>query len=100
MWPFRKKSKVASRVRVTNSTKSELRLAVEPWGMDFPLGPEEKINLEAERASTDFHFDVHCEEAWVVVWYDGSCLAVIVTLPDGTRKRFSWEIPVRDGDPG
>jgi hypothetical protein len=98
MWPFKKKCGVAPRVRVTNSTKSELRAAVEPWGMDFPVAPEETIDFEAERASPDFQFDVHCEEGWVGVWYEGICLAVIVSLPDGTRERFSWEIPVRDGD--
>ena len=58
-------------------------------GFDFPVAPEGTIDFEAERASPDFHFDVQYEEGRVGVWYEGNCLAVIVSLPDGARERFS-----------
>jgi hypothetical protein len=94
MWPFSELLKLGGRirvapcVRVTNSTKVEMRARVEPWGFDFPVPPGASIVFEAERPSSGFFFDVQYEGTEVSVWPEGHIAGVTVRTSDGKQHRF------------
>ena len=88
------------RIRVTNSADREVRVYVEPWGFDFPVAPKSWLDFEAEDAASNFSFELSFDgedrhskgSESLSVHHMGSCHAIVILLPDGSRKRFGWSI--------
>jgi hypothetical protein len=60
------------KINISNSLNKPLILSLEPWGEDYTLGIDEKVEIIAQDCSEDFYFHIVPHNDFMAVYAEGS----------------------------